>query len=278
MATPEQITEATSLGWAPKDQWRGAEDKWVDADVFLEKGLGIHHVRDQNRRLEGQVQQIGQTVSSLESALKAANATIEALNASHEEDVKAQVEAARAELKEEIERASKEGDHAGLAEATDKLTQLNTADAAAKEKDKNKDKLDDAGKPQQIPPEVAQWYAANPEYQTNPRMRGLAMGVAAELRAAGDTTTGKVFLDKVAAEVEKTLGIKPGAGRSKVESDGGGSRGAGGGNSDSKTYADLPAEAKAACEAQAKRLVGANRAHKTIESWRASYARQYFGE
>lgn len=275
--TEEQISEARSLGWAPKEEWRGAEDKWVDADEFLKRGLGIHHLRDSNKKLESTLSQVTGRLSSMEQALKAANATIQALEESHEEDTKAQVEAARAELREQLADASREGRHEDVAEITDKLTQLNAAEDHKEEKGGKGGNKDDRGDAE-IHPEVRTWFTENPEFVADKRRVALANVVAAEMRQAGDTRIGKVFMDAVAEEVEKTLGpVKRGA--SKAEGGNGGSgRKGGDGSGSGKGYNDLPAEAKEACERMGKRLVGPNRAHKDVESWRKSYAKQYFAQ
>ena len=45
-----------------------------------------------------------------------------------------------------------------------------------------------------------------------------------------------------------------------------------------KSYADLPPEAKAACEDQARKLVGDGRAFKDTASWRKYYAEVFFSQ
>lgn len=220
-------------------------------------------------------------LDSVQASLDAANAAIEALEESRAEDVKEQVEAARETLKKQLVTASRDGDHEGVADLTDKLTQLNTADdAVADEEEKDKDKDKKKNQRPTLHPEVVQWYKDNPDFATDARKSALANVIAAEMRQAGEASVGKVFLDKVAAEVDKTLGGAAGQrGTAKVEAGGGGgARGNRGGDVPEKTYADLPAEAKAACDKMSARLVGPNRAHKDVASWRKSYAAQYFKE
>lgn len=270
--TQEQIEEATSLGWAPKEKWRGPEDKWVPAHQFLEKGMGIHHLRDENRALKGKLGAAESQLSELTVAVRSANAAIEALQESAAEDVKAQVEAAREDLKAEITRASREGDHEALADATVKLTELNTA-----EKDNKQDTQGGGGDDTapRIHPEIKQWFSDNPDFARDSRRIALSNVAAIELRKEGITEKGAAFMDLMAARVDEMLGGAAAArGTSKVEPGGRGGRQSGGGGG--KTYADLPAEAKAACEKMAPRLVGPNRAHKDTDSWRKSYAKQYF--
>lgn len=276
----EQVQEATSLGWAPQEAWRGDPDKWIDADEFLRRGIGIHHLREKNTQLETQVKSLAPRVSQLESALRSAQTTIDALEESHADDVAAQVEAARAALREEIAQASRDGDHEALATATDKLTQLNSANKEAGGKDEqdatgSRPKKDDATAPR-IHPEVVAWFKENQDYVSDKKRVALLHTVGAEMREAGETSIGKEFLDKCAAEVDKYLGKSTRNGTSKTEGgNGGGGRGNSGGGA-GKSYSDLPADAKAACDKQAQRLVGPNRAHKDINSWRKKYAETYF--
>lgn len=280
-ATPEEKTEAAGLGWADKDAWRGPPEQWVDAKTFLEKGRHVLPIlKENNERLRGELSGVRTELTTLRDALKAATTTIDALNTAHEEDVKEQVEAARVELKAQLQAASSAGDHEAVAEATSKLSELNAAEAAKAEREKAaeaevKRRGAEAGAPQ-MPPENRAWLEAHPEFAKNIRAVALGNAISAEMRAAGDKTTGPAFLDKVKAEVDAILGIgaqRGGPGR--VEGPRGGSSG-GGSAGGGKSYADLPAEAKAACDRQAARLVGPNRAHKTADSWRASYVKQYF--
>ncbi len=116
----------------------------------------------------------------------------------------------------------------------------------------------------------------NAEFMADPRRVALANAITVELRAAGDKTVGAVFLDTVASEVDKALGARRGGVTRVASGAGSARREAGGGGGVTKTYADLPAEAKAACDSMSKRLVGPNRKHKDEASWRASYTKQYF--
>ena len=65
-------------------------------------------------------------------------------------------------------------------------------------------------------------------------------------------------------------GDKVESARSGSESEPRGSRG--------KSYNSLPAEAKTACDAEARRFVGEGKRFKTTADWRARYAELYFGE
>ena len=88
---------------------------------------------------------------------------------------------------------------------------------------------------------------------------------------------GRTFLDKVAVatanEISRLGGTRV---QAKVEASKGGSTGNGG--TRGKTYADLPADAKAACASFERDLVGPNRRYKTVAEWHTAYATQHFQE
>lgn len=262
--------EARALGWSSKEEWRGRPTDWVDAETFVEKGKHILPiVNERNQTLQREVSELRSQITGLAGVVKAADATIKALEESHEADTAAQVEQARKDLKAELKIARADGDNVAAAELAEKLDDLNEAARAAPPAKKD----EGTQTPPAEHPEFTAWKAKpeNSWFGVDRRRTALAIGVAEDFRAGGDTRTGAAFMDAVVAEVKKTLGegAPPGG---KVEGGTHRSDGAGG----SKSYADLPAEAKAACDKQAAKLVGPGRAHKDAASWRASYAKQFF--
>lgn len=270
MASMTIEQEASLMGWTAKEEFKGNPDKWVDAATFVEKGKQILPIlQKNNERLLGQVNHLSGQISALDGSLKAANAAIEALQESHSEDVKEQVEEAKARLRVELTEASRAGDHERVAEVTEKMTELRAAETTPVEKK-------EVQKPPQkfVPsPGMQAWMNKNADFMLDPRKVALANAVSAEMRGKGDTRVDAAFMDDVRQEVEDSLaGGKQRGGDGKVES----SKGGGRRNDGAKTYEDLPADAKAACDSQASKLVGPNRAHKDNASWRASYTKQYF--
>lgn len=268
----DEEKEARAMGWVPREEWKGDQSHWVDAPAFLERGRQVLPILSaNNRKLVEQLTTTSAEVAALRETVKAQEATVRALEESREEDVKAEVEAMRKELKEKLAAASREGDHDAIAELTEQLTELKVA-ARDAELDEEEAK---PAKPAELPQEIKDWYSRNPEYVKNPRRMALAQAIAFEMRQGGEQATGAVFLDKVAEEVEKTLGGEA-SGHSKVSGGNGGGGRRSGGEASGKSYEDLPSEAKAACDKMEARLVGPNRAHKTVESWRKSYVKQFF--
>lgn len=267
------LAEAHALGWADKDQWRGDPEAWVDAATFVKKGREIvPMLRKNNEKLLQKTQQTDAELARTREQLKAMEATVKALEESRQADVQAQVEARLASIRSELAQANRDGDYERAAELTEELTDAKAKLAAPAKKE---EKSTTNAPSFQIPPEIQTWYTQNAEFAQNSRKLALANVIGAEIRAENPNLLGVAFLEEVKARVEQEFGgvARP----NKTAGNGGGSRSsAGGGGGGGKSYADLPAEAKAACEKMAKTLVGPDRAHKTIDSWRKVYTEKYF--
>ena len=276
-ATPEIQAKAEKLGWIPPTRFKGDATKFVDAEAYIERGEQVLPiVKEHNRRLQMEIENLRGENARTQQALKAATDAINNIEERHSVETQKAVERARADVKAQLAAASAAGDHDGVAELTDQLTKLNRAEAAAEKKT-----LVATPPPAyQPPPDLKAWNEENPWFGTDKRKTALALGIAEDLRTGGDTSQGRAFFDKVSAEMDKMLGGKtteepP---TSKVE----GGRGSSDGNSvrsgGKKGYASLPADAKAACDADAKRFVGPGKKYKTADEWRNRYAEMYFGE
>lgn len=278
-ATPEEIAEAKSFGWAEKEHWRGKPEDFLGAREFLERGRHLLPVLQRtNAEHRTQIGTLRSELAVLREQTRAQQAALDLLESSREEDVQAGIEAARAELREKLAEASERGDHAAVAELTDQMTRMS---APAEKKDSPKRRASDNGaasQPQVDPrlqAEVRAWFESHSAYMTDQRRIALANAITIEKRQAGVTKVGAEFMNEVAAEVEEILGGGATPGQSKVAA----SRGRdGGGSGNGRSYSDLPAEAKTVCDRQAKRFVGADRRFKTIDAWRANYAATYFGQ
>jgi len=270
-AAPEVQAAAEKMGWIPPSRFKGSPEKFVDADLYIERGETVLPiVREQNKRLHGELETLRAESAKTAAALKAAQTATDQIEERHTVETQKAVERARQQVKAQLSAASEAGDHEGVAELTDQLVKLNVAEPEKKQ-------APPPPPPAQFVPDPAltQWNAENPWFGTNRRKTSLALGIAEELREAGETSTGRAFFEKVAEEVAKELGEQQPRG-DKVE----GSRGSSDGESrgkGSRTYASLPADAKAACDAEARRFVGEGKKYKTINDWRTRYAEIYHG-
>lgn len=270
-AEPEVQQRAEEMGWIPPSRFKGDPERFIDADKFIERGeVVLPIVKAQKKELEVKLAAESARSSRIEAALKEATEALEAIELRHSVATQKAVEQAREEVKRQLSSASAAGDHDAVAELTDQLTQIN----AKVPDEEGKPKPAAKAEPAPLPPDLIAWNKENPWFGTNKRKTALALGIAQELRDNGEQSTGAAFFEKVKQEMDTELGTKEPpvdkvAGGRHSESEG---RSSGG-----KSYAQLPSDAKAACDADAKRFVGENKKYKSTAEWRSAYASMYFG-
>lgn len=278
-------SQAKELGWVPKEQFRGPEDKFVDAGTFIaESERVMPHLRRTNESLRGELTQVRGTLTKMESALTESQATIKDMATGYEEIMKDRIQAAKKKLYEEIASARKDDDLQGEVAAQEELNRLNMAEVTAKEKpaarqQERKAPPGDGAIDPAVQAFVDQnaWYGgASAEDKRRTRLFQVAF---AEARSDKPHLTPQQLLSAAKETMEADLRAAgretPGADR--VGGGGGGSGGYGGGGS-GRSYADLPADAKEKCAQQSPRFVGENKRHKTMKDWQDAYARIYFTE
>ena len=265
--------KARSMGWVPLEEFRGGEAKWMDADTFVERGDSIMPIlKSNNKRLEDQLQTQAAELEKFKTMFQASQESIKELQSVHAEATKQAVERERAKLKLELKTAREDGDVDRELEIQDDLAELKTLDKTVDKTGVAPPTLDQQP---QLHPDFGPWMAENKWFGVDQRRTMRAMGIAQELRADPelDSLVGRAYFDKILEVMEEREG--GGQGRtSKV----GESRGSGGGSGGSgkRTYNDLPADAKDACERQGKKLVGEGRAFKDQTAWRSYYTNLYF--
>ena len=261
---PDFESEARQLGWVPQEEFKGDHARWVDAQTFVERGHTIMPIlRKNNERLEGTVKQQNEEIKKLRGLFEASQESISELQKVHAEATKAAVEKARKELLGELRQARMDGD----VEREDAIqTQLDDLRQVQKQPEPPKPAAqgNDA-----VHPDFAQWAKDNSWFGSDQRKTLKAMGIAQQLRADpdNDALVGRPFFDKIIELMEdRPATTKVSESRPTNGSGAGGKR----------SYSDLPADAKDACERQAKKLVGEGRAFKDMKSWQSYYANLYY--
>lgn len=274
---PQVETRARSMGWKPKTEWAGPQDKWVDATEFVQRGEQvIPIIKSENRRLHETVEQQNARIARQDAELAELKTSIETLKNFNTEMSAERVKNMRAQIAKEIKEARESGDVERELELTDQLDEATTALKEAKTTPKETSKTTTT---QQQPPALdPEWLSENTWFGQDDLRTDLATTVGQRIRARHPNLVGRAFLNKVSEEVLKAMPIvnterdNP----PKVE---GGYNGAGGGGAGNrsqreKTYADLPADAKAVCDRYAKQLVG-SKAFPTKEAFHKHFVSQY---
>ncbi|MCK9988652.1 MAG: hypothetical protein AzoDbin1_05124 [Azoarcus sp.] len=275
-SSPDVEQQARSMGWVPQEEYKG-NGNWLDAETFVANKENLLPVlRGQNRKLEAQIARQQAELKALQANFQASQESIEQLKEVHAEATRIAVERAKAELKAQLRNAREEGDidaEMAIREQMDTLTQQ----ARAAEQQQRQAAQAQAQQPEQpaLHPDWPAWQAENPWFGVDQRKTLRAMGIAQELRAdpENDDLQGRAFFDRIlevmaertGTPVGKVGGTRP---SQSTQAAAGGTRG--------KSFADLPAEARAACDRQGRKLVGEGRAFKDMAAWRTYYTNLYF--
>lgn len=244
--------QARSMGWRPKDEWRGDPDTWRDADEFVERGTTMIPIL--NKRIEGYESEIG--------SLREEVATLK--QGQRKSEVDAYSRAYRA-LAAKRRDAAAGGDMKVYDEAETEIAEL--------EKARPKDEPEARGEAQEFDPIVKAWVDRTPWFNSDPDMTQYAATEHGILRSEKPGLSTEENLREVERRVRQRFPAKFGnvrrGGPGTVE---GGSRGKGNG-SGKRTFADLDDEGKKAFD----ELVGVGLMKNTKDD-RQAYAESYFAQ
>jgi hypothetical protein len=261
--------EALALGWVPQEQFRGDSAKWVDAETFVSRGKEIMPIlRKNNEKLLGEVESLKGTIGTMQASLSAATEAMSEFKQYHEDTAKRAYQKAVNDLKAQKVEAMENGEHRKVVEIDDALREL---DKEAPKAMRSGNTETPAPAPAQVPnpmqdPVFAQWESENRSWLIDPDKQAYANSIAQYLNATSKMR-GREFLDKVKEEVEKRYSTNT---PQKVEGGGAQPRTSG------RSYSDLPADAKAACDRMGSKLVGDSKAYKSVDEWRKQYVKDYF--
>lgn len=250
-ATKALENEAKAMGWTPKDQFKGDPEKWRPADEFVERGKNmLPIVQAQVKRQEREIAELRQT-------------TREFAEHNRKADERAMAKA-MATLKTQRAEAVAAGDGEAFAKADEAIDKL-------KEQTPANDKKDDG---QADDPVFKEWESRN-KWMEDADMREEATALATYLRnhPKHKEKTGSDFLELLTKEVKAKFPDKFTNPRRESAASVEGSTPAP--RKGGKSYADMPAEARAACDRMAKN--GYTDAKKAAD-FKAQYVKTYFEE
>jgi len=247
----EIIREAESQGWVPKEKFRGNENDWVNADVFVKRGREILPILRKNN--ENLVKDLQSTKQQLQEFKEAAEEFKKFQKEAYERKAREYEDRIR-EIKESRAQAISDGDGKKVNALDDALDQakeeLNEAKKAVKDADKT------TSAPPSIPPTTIEpplqaWLDNNTWFGQDKRMTSIANGIGENLRLEFPLLKGEAFLEKLdevlAEEFPNRFKDKSkNASVSRVES--GSGRQSRNASTSAKSYENLPSDAKAACD------------------------------
>lgn len=239
---PSIEREARQNGWVSKDQFKGDEKDWTDAETFVQKSRQLNPILKKSNE-------------SLKRELDSAKAELKELKLTTQEFAKEfakmkdnAYKRAIAELKGQRREAIK-GEDLDLAdELEEKIDALKEEQTKAAPKEPAPGPVVD----EEVLREFREWESENPWYNesTEPEMFDAAEGIALRLSRTNKDLKGRAFMERITEEVKKRFPDKfENRRRDKAPHEGSKSRGSSEG---SKSYGALPAEAKKACDRYVK--------------------------
>jgi hypothetical protein len=270
---------AKRLGWVPQSAFKGDSSKWVDAATFVERvepiaGFVEHRVGNAER----EVSSLRGTIGALEQREKESRQAIKDLRDFNEAETKRAVEKARVDLLAELKAAKKAGDVDAEVEIQSELSRLDRS-ATSDAKGDGKGTTASTTPAPQYDQAFVQWANDTPWYgrpgKDEQRMTAMSSQIATELRAEGNTQTGRTFLEAVRERVEELFSAR---GESSKAAAGGASgdssRSTSGGG---KGWEDIPSGERAQIDRVWKdKLVGPSKTYKTVADFHKSYGTRYW--
>ena len=244
---PQTEKEARLFGWVPKEEFRGSESDWVDAEVFVKRGKEINPILRKNnellmKKLDEKAKEIDSIKESVEEFKKFQKESFERKSAEYEIQI--------ATLKAQKREAIAAGDGDKVVDIDDQIDSLKEAQKEAKLEATKKPEPAKTEAQVSVPddPDLQSWLGRNQWFGQDTEMTDVANGLGNSVRKQFPHLTGRAFLDKLDEKIveyfpHKVLGNK--AKGSAVDSTGN-VRSSGG--SGKKSYDNLPADAKEACD------------------------------
>ena len=234
---PEILERARVHGWAPKEEFRGDPKKWEPADVWVDRTDKVLPIaRAANKRLESELAQSKKEILELrqttDKILKTTKTASERAYKQAMTDIrKKQAEAITSGDAETWEQL--EADKETLAGATEADASIQTAKTTKTDQTPSED--------------VTAWKTANPWYSNDPELGTYADVVSDFIAKRNPGLPDKEFLSKVKDEVKRRFPEKFNSRPAAPNPDGSNYTGAAPTSTNKKTYADLPKDAKEAC-------------------------------
>ena len=126
---PQVEKEACLFGWVPKEEFRGSESDWVDADVFVKRGKEINPILRKNnellmKKLDEKAKEIDSIKASVEEFKKFQKESFERKSAEYEVQI--------AQLKTKKREAIAAGGGDTVVDIDDQIDSLKEAQREAK--------------------------------------------------------------------------------------------------------------------------------------------------
>lgn len=236
-------TEARQFGWVPKEDFKGNEDDWKDAETFVKRGKEINgFLRNDLEKIKGLVK----TEREAHAAeIKEIQSTIEEFKKYHNETETRAYKRALDDLKNQKAVAIEQGDGSLVVDIDEQIQNIKEAQRS---NETSKTLKKEVPVNNGVHPLFNTWVKENLWYKADAELKALADIIADEVGSANPELQGMPFYEEVTKLVKEAQPEKfqnPARKNSSVSSS---SDGRSPSTNKKKGYNDLPTEAKAACD------------------------------
>ena len=238
--------DARTFGWVPREEFRGTDDEWADAETFVKRGREINPIlRKNNDLLMKKLDQANLEIAEVKKVAK----EFEKFQKETAERKVAEISSQLAALKQQKKDAISSGDGDVVVALDDQIDSLKADQAQAKTEAKKEPDTATPPATQALDPMVSKWVNENEWFGVDKRMTALANAIGTELyESSGGTLKGQAFFDKLNEELAEAFPEKLGK-KSRPNPVEGNSQGSNRpAATGSKAYKNLPADAKQACD------------------------------
>lgn len=254
----EAEVKAKQFGWVTKDEWQGDESQWRPAEEFLRRGEEVAgFVRKDLERVKGDL-------AKRDLELAEIKATMEEFRKYHNETEARAYKRALDDLKTQKAEAVEMGDGKRVVEIDEEIGKIKEVQQKIETETKKP-----VPKPDQDSDKAYyEWEKTNSWYVNDAELHDIADGMAEVVRRKNPNLVGIEFLEAVTKKVKEIVPEKfenPNRQAQNVSSSSDGR--APSGNSKKKSYENLPADAKEACDKFVKQKLMTREQYVAEYSW-----------
>ena len=233
---PAIESEARQLGWVPKEEFRGDDSRWIEADRFVERGREILPILKKNK------EELLRKNATLENEIKEMRTTFDEFKEYRKADQDKMYKQALADLKQQKKTAIEEGDGEKVIQLEDEMDTLKESQIVMEKAPTKKE-------PPAVDPVFAEWSESNGWFNKDAALQHAANAAGVDIANDAflngtEVLKGRAFLDEVSKRVKERYPEKFGKRQAPVMEDGAPTRA----TNKKQSYANLPPEAKASCD------------------------------
>lgn len=244
--TPAE-NEAKTFGWVPLDEFKGDPEDWRDADTFLKRGKEI------NGFLRKDLEKLKSNLMQKDAEIREVKETMAEFAKFHKETEERAYKRAIEDIRKQKAEAVNVGDGEAVVALDEQLDALKEAQKQAA--------TPVTTQKQNTPSkEYLSWVKSNIWFETDPELRALANVVSQEITLDSPGLPDAEYLQEITKRVKESAPEKFENPNRRTSAVTGSSDGrAPTQRTDKKSYDNLPAEAKAACDKFVKNIKGYTR-------------------